>query len=668
MNSYSETSYILHLDLHLLPESPNPGAGIDLDEARAILRKIKPGVVQFHSRGLHGFATYPSKVGTPHPCLKKDMLGLWRDAARAEGIGFFVYHAGIADNVAGKAHPEWRKLKVDGKPWNFGVEEGEAAHSLGLMCFNGGYVTEQMYPLLAEIIKDYSPDGFWIDGEIGAAVSCWCDACLDKFKRETGMDAPRSADDPAAHEWSEFGRRTFREHLQRTASFIHSLSPDCMYASSSVFSEMMPEPPLEGIDYLTGDLDNTDAYYRSDMRARAYRGQGRPYDAMLFVDGFAWNTRPMQPKPHVQLSQEAISVLVHNGKLSMWLTPNQDGSLKELEVGMAAKVAEFMRERSSVLENCTPISEAYVLNSCSHAYQRQDGFHLDGLFAVNRWAEEVRGAHRLLLERHIQFDIVTEAKLRSGIPDEIKLLVIPDQGYLPPDIVSIVKSFAENGGAVIASGSALAEGDCAKDMQELFGINLGGKCKTPAGPRCEYGPIPVATSWWEMNPDADSGANELSSLYYYYTKKGRIGPAAVARPYGKGKLIAIAGNVFDSYFSERYPFLREWLTELLDSAMPAPLVRMNGHTGVSCVASQRGSELVLHLINRTSADSPEAGLWFVDEPGKTGNIEIEVLVARDPVKVTTLLAGREFEWHREAEYVRFTAPDIYIHDAVSLEF
>ncbi|MEI6914649.1 MAG: alpha-L-fucosidase, partial [Armatimonadota bacterium] len=314
MNPYLNTNYILHLDLHLLPDSPHPGTGIDLDEARKILRKVKPGVVQFHSMGLHGYTTYHTRVGTPHPHLEKDMLAVWGDAARAEGIGFFVYHAGVTSNVTGAEHPEWLKRKADGKPWVFGVEEGEAAHSHSFMCFNGGYVTEQMYPLLAEVIREYSPDGFWIDGDIGSAVSCWCDVCVEKFKNAMGLDAPRTADAPGAREWSEFGRRTFRDYLQRTGDFIHSFSPDCMYASSSTFSEMMPEPPLQGIDYLTGDLDNTDAYYRSDMRARAYRNQGRPYDAMLFVDGFAWNSRPMQPKPHVQLSQEAISVLVHNGR------------------------------------------------------------------------------------------------------------------------------------------------------------------------------------------------------------------------------------------------------------------------------------------------------------------------------------------------------------------
>ena len=111
--------------------------------------------------------------------------------------------------------------------------------------------------------------------------------------------------------------------------------------------------------------------------------------------------------------------------------------------------------------------------------------------------------------------------------------------------------------------------------------------------------------------------------------------------------------------------LREWLTELLRLALPYPLVQVKGHPGVSCVATERKPELILHLINRTSADSIEARLWFVDQPGETGDIEMELRTDRDPISVTMLLSGKQLDWQRDSESIGFTVPGVYIHEAIS---
>ncbi|MFA5863195.1 MAG: alpha-amylase family protein [Phycisphaerae bacterium] len=657
---YNDSQLLLHLDLHLSLEMPSPGAGITLEKARSILREIKPRIVQFHSKGHPGYAAYPTRVGSPHPHLQKDLLDLWCQAARAENVRFFIYYSAGIDNLAGQTHPEWAKRRSDGSIWDFGAHFVE-------MCFNTDYVSKLFYPMLAEMIERYHPDGFWMDAEIGSIVHCWCDKCVEVFKKESDMDPPRSAKDPGVAEWADFGRKMFRKHIKRTADFIHHLDPQCMYSSSSAFSEVMPEPVIEGVDYLTGDLNPLEAMSTSDSRARTYRKLNTPFDIMLFTNGYAWGERPMQPKPVVQLFQESISGMVHGAKVWMWVLPSPDASVPEIEVKQVGEVSRFLYERKSLLTGTICESEAYVLNSRSFAYQRQDGFQYDGLLAVNKWADEVRGAHALLLEGHYQFDIVHEDHLRQEIPESIRLILIPDQGYLPLDIVTTLEQFATRGGVVVASGGTFVKGEQAGHLQSLFGVCFDEMIKEPAGLDSSSGTIPVPTEWWKMEVDPQSGSRETSILNFYRTT-GRAGSAAVIRKVGQGHLLAIAGNVFRIYHQERHPMHRNWFHQILGQIFPNPMAKVENCPGISCVVAQRDNQKIIHLIDRTSTNSAEPNFWYVDQPGHTAETRISIRSERDPKSVTCALSGKNVAWKRQGDYLEMRIPGIYVHEAVVIQY
>ena len=657
---YENSRLFLHLDEHVDLDKPSLGSGITLKKAREIIQRIKPDAVQIHSKGHPGYATYPTKVGTPHPNLQKDILGLWRQAASAEGIRFSVYYSAGIDNIAADNHQEWVKRKADGSLWVLGSQ-------FMIMCSNSNYVTDLYYPMLAEIIEQYSPDGFWMDSEIGAAVSCYCDKCVELFKTKFGIEPPRSAKEAGITEWAEFGRDIFRSHLRRTADFIHGLSPDCMFSSSSVFSEVMPEPVIEGVDYLTGDVEPAKACIKSDFRSRTYKKLDKPFDVMLFMNGFAWNDRPMQPKPVVQLCQEAMSAAVHGANISLWICPNPDSSILEIDIQRASEVNQFVRKMPLSLDKLEAYTEINILNSRSFAYQRQDGFQNDGLFAVNHWAEEIQGAHRMLLDAHYQFDIVHEQHLLEGFSENIKVVIVPAQGNLSLDIINSLECFIRKGGTVIASGSSFTVGENAKETQSLFGVCFGELVVDPVGLNSQVGTFPVPGQWWEMELDHMSNAQEQVELDYF-KRQGRAGIALATRQLENGKAVSISGSIFLAYHEERHPMLRHWFKQQISQSFSDPLIIIENCPGISCVVSENENDRAIHLIDRTSAESAEVSYWFVEQPGHTGPVSVDLLSLRDPISVKLLSSGEDVGYVRKDKRIKITIPHMYIYEAIQVKY
>jgi uncharacterized lipoprotein YddW (UPF0748 family) len=58
-------------------------------------------------------------------------------------------------------------------------------------------------PQIQEIIRHYDPDGFWFDGDYILTRPCRCASCVNDWKAETGLDAPRQPADPQWERWIE---------------------------------------------------------------------------------------------------------------------------------------------------------------------------------------------------------------------------------------------------------------------------------------------------------------------------------------------------------------------------------------------------------------------------------------------------------------------------------
>src|SRR5215212_5452895 len=65
----------VHLDFHTSDLIPDVGADFDAREFVSGLQAARVNAINVFAKCHHGYAYYPTKIGTPHPNLKKDMLG-----------------------------------------------------------------------------------------------------------------------------------------------------------------------------------------------------------------------------------------------------------------------------------------------------------------------------------------------------------------------------------------------------------------------------------------------------------------------------------------------------------------------------------------------------------------------------------------------------------------
>ena len=183
--------------------SPDPPAityqNFDPDQWFRLYEEADLDHVWVFSKGHHGEAYYPTKIGHMHPGLKVDFVKAFSDRLRQKGIAFHAYYCIGFDDWAVLNHPEWALLDENGK--NRRVAPGDVPHSQGQFhwaCINTPYrkyVLEQ----LTEIVKGYNPEGIFLD--IVGQPLCYCASCSELYRSRYSHEIPRG---PAAdRDWRE---------------------------------------------------------------------------------------------------------------------------------------------------------------------------------------------------------------------------------------------------------------------------------------------------------------------------------------------------------------------------------------------------------------------------------------------------------------------------------
>src|SRR5437588_12202510 len=106
----------LHLDFHTSPLIPGIAEDFDPDEFARTLRDAHIDSITCFAVCHHGLSYYPTKIGTVHPHLTRDLLGGQIEACHSYGRRAPGYlPAAWADEQANQ-HPECRQLGKDGLP------------------------------------------------------------------------------------------------------------------------------------------------------------------------------------------------------------------------------------------------------------------------------------------------------------------------------------------------------------------------------------------------------------------------------------------------------------------------------------------------------------------------------------------------------------------------
>ena len=212
----------VHLDFHTSPLIPDVAADFDPDAFADAFADAHVQSVTVFAKCHHGMNYYPTKVGTPHPTLRRpDLLGEQIEALHRRGIRAPIYTTVGFEEDAATRFPQWRQLRADGTTARVGTGP------LGKTPTPGGWVyldflhrdyQDYIEAHVAEILASYPVDGLFFDilfhdrdGISGDATAA--------FRRDHGLTAD---DEQTFTRFQSLAQQAFCDRFSR---FIRGRSP-----------------------------------------------------------------------------------------------------------------------------------------------------------------------------------------------------------------------------------------------------------------------------------------------------------------------------------------------------------------------------------------------------------------------------------------------------------
>lgn len=224
----------VHFDFHTMPGIDNFGENFDAARFARQLKDAHVAYINMFARCNIGFSYYPTKVGTPYPGMKGNMLGDTVRECHKLGIGVTGYVNVGLNHEKLRTRLDWARMEKDGSVYN--MKRG--ANWFRMPCFNSGYadyVLEEIREVLAEGV-----DGIFCD--IMCPRDCCCPRCIEGM-REMGMDYTKDEDISrfAMMQSIKMGKRIRAVVPEDKYLFLNSISFDaCREMNSHIEIECLP--------------------------------------------------------------------------------------------------------------------------------------------------------------------------------------------------------------------------------------------------------------------------------------------------------------------------------------------------------------------------------------------------------------------------------------------
>lgn len=446
----------VHLDFHTSPLIPGVGANFDKAQFQAALKEGNLNSITIFAKCHHGYCYYPTKVGEPHPTLPEgfDLTGAMIEAAHEIGVAAPIYITAGWSAKDAEEHPEWCMRNADGSMRvnkldpNAAPDDPLPTCAWRHLCMSGDYA-EHIYQLTKEIVDRYPVvDGLFYD-IVYLNDTCYCPNCLKGMKEE-GLN-PDNIDDAR-----EYYRRSHLRFMAECDRILHEKHPEATIFFNSGGAEIYrPEYHAGQSHYEMEDLPTAwGGYDKMPPRASFMSRYPKEYLGMTGKFHTEWGEFGGYKNPEA-LRYEVLLMAMYGAKCSIGdqMPPN---SVMDMEtyrgIGYAYRALEKI--------------EPWVYPAQSTA---KLGVYLSG----NSSSDE--GLHRMLLEGHIDFEIVVPGDDLHAF----SALVLPDCVALTREESARIRDFIANGGSVVFSGvSAIAD--------DVFQIDCGASYLGSANYRQDY--------------------------------------------------------------------------------------------------------------------------------------------------------------------------------------
>ncbi|MCF7837231.1 MAG: alpha-L-fucosidase [Candidatus Marinimicrobia bacterium] len=644
----------VHLDFHM-PEFPRE-AICNFDAKRMIdhIHRGRINMVALFAKCHFGNAFYNTAVGHKHAGLKEDYLAETSAECRKHGIATLAYYSLCCDAWAYYNRPHWRQVD----------EENQDKPVSGVwhpVCINSPYREELVLPQCAEIAANYDVDGVFID--IAVSHGCFCRYCRSKFRRLHGVEIEAASQSERASFWFMSSARFLRE-LRIT---LDRHNPKLHVVTNSAGHLLVPRSFHLASDIGVWESQPRHNYLSHSFAARAVRTMPRPVQVMSVRFYQGWGDLSL--KPTAQMTTEFAAMIGNGVAATSGDQVQVDGSLQPPVYDMFNRAFKLVQDHEDILRNAKSIPDTALLAPVRHPDFESPGAEGDAM----------KGAHKALVESHVQFDILNSLDLERF--DDYRCLVLTEPCEYAPEVFDKLRQWVNDGGTLVAVGDALLC-DQRFQLDDVFGLEY---IEPSVYSVCHFKPRP------EMNAQVDdlqlqcrgasvkvlpTTARVLADAYYpehecTATFSFRNGdcppPAATPSGYpfatvnecGQGKAVYIAGSIFKIYWEYNHHWLRQFIEGVFDTINPQPLYKIDIGAQVEANMMQLpDGDRLLNLIH-----------YQVGHPGSSHSIpsierihpltNIACRVRDDGISAIALEPGGEkLEFRRASGYLFFTLPEL----------
>ena len=661
----------VHLDFHTPGDITDVGGSFDGESFASTFENAHVDTVNVFAKCHHGFAYYPSEVGTPHPGLTRDLLGEQIAALHARGIRAPVYISVLWDDLGGIQHPEWMITQKDGTVL-MRPPLGNGTTRWTTLDIASGY-RDYLFALVEEISHKYEVDGFWFD-------IIWPEPNYSPWARERarslGVDI---SDDVAMRELASKDLDKFHEDM---TSVVRRNVPEAsiffngsMDAGANRWSPHMTHLEIESLP-TSGEW----GYMHYPVASRFARTLGLPTIGMTGRFHKSWADFGGL-KPVTQLDYECGTIMSGGSAISIGDQLDPSGKLDPAVYKTIGAAYQKVRELEPWLHGARPAAEAAIIIDRRLA---AFGVH-DSVF----FSEEVEGAAQMLLDLHVQFDIVD-----PGLSDlsEYSLIIVPDELDGSFSLREALERARSSGSKIILSGRGGIDPDTGSHSPLTTPAVISGETEvkpsyiTP-GRRSQrfseldddYGYVFYDKAYTLRQTGDGNSYGALNAARYerrwdhfYSHQQAPIG-ASLGSPWCviSDDVAMLAVPIFGAYRRHDYWAYKALLASILDQFLPVPLLSTNAPASVEAsLHTQPTADGQERSIVHLTAFTPRRGYSRVpriDEGGQLAGIRLEIASDNEPTAVYLAPSeqGLEFTWNQGL--VRVELPPIGTQTIVVLE-
>ena len=644
----------VHLDFHTSEHIPGVGSRFDPEQFVAALRLGHVNSVTCFSRGHHGWCYHPTEVGEMHPSLTFDLLGSIIEACHAGGINVPVYVTVGWDERSARLHPEWLEVSPEGTP--HGAPPLRAGWRK--LCFNSPYL-DFVIAQAEEVLRNYDGDGLFLD--IIHQRECCCACCLAGMAKE-GLDA----EDPRDRQ--TFARKVLLAYYERMTSAVHAIKP-----GHPIFhnSGHIPRGQRELYPFFTHfELESLPTggwgYDHFPVSAKYVATTGTDFLGMTGKFHTTWGEFGGYKNP-VALQYECAAMLAWGSKCSVGDQLHPDGRMDEDTYRVIGRAYAHVEAREAWCVGARPVAEAAIL-SVEAVEQRGRGNDDPDV-----------GAARILLERHVNFDIVDTAADFA----RYRLLILPDEIPLDDDALRAkVQAFVDGGGTLVLSGRSGMDSDGSAFLVDVGAEPRGDSPWCPdyvlAGEAVREGLVEHPFVLYERAQRVTvTDAEVLAEAWRpYFNREFRhfcshqhtppAEPAGYPAVLRKGNVLYFAHPVFRNYRNKGQQLARDYVWNVIAHVYG----RLDVEVGlpsmgrVSLMRQEAEGRHILHLLYAAPI-ARGRGIEVIEDIVPLHDIPVSLRL--DASRVTLAPEGAELPFERVGDRIEFTVPRLELHQMVVLD-